>query len=217
MVLICTTVLGLAACASQIGRKQETAQSARDVSSDINATQSQIDTTLASLDNLMAVQPAQLEPAYRRYAADVDKMKLQAGRVNRDADELRKDSQSYLANWEASHSKIQNDELRATSEARRQQVMNRFTALRTSYDHTRTSLDAFIRNLEDVRTALNTDLTKRGVQAVAQTDVVQNAHSNADDVKQSLAQVSSDSTALANALAPNAPVSSSNERTPTQQ
>jgi chromosome segregation ATPase len=218
LVLMCTAALSLGACATnQIERKQETAQSARDVSSDINATQTQIDTTLASLDNLMGSPAAQLEPAYKRYAADVDKMKAQAARVNRDADGLRKDSQTYLSNWEATHSQIQNEELRRTSEQRRQSVMDRFQSLRSSYDHTRTSLDAFIRNLEDVRTALQTDLTARGVQAVAGTDVVQKAHTNGEDVKRSLTQVSSDSTALADALAPTPPVSSTDERRSTQQ
>src|SRR5690349_6841914 len=218
LVLACSAVLTLAACATnQIERKQETAASARDVSKEIDTTQTQMDQTLASLDNLMAAQGTQLEPAYKRYSADVDKMKAQSARVNKDADGLRSDSQSYLTNWEAAHGKIQNEELRHTSEQRRQAVMNRFQALRTSYDHTRSSLDAFIRNLEDVRTALQTDLTERGVQAVAQTDVVQKAHSNAAEVKRSLGQVSSDSTALADALAPAAPVSSTGERSTTQQ
>jgi DNA repair exonuclease SbcCD ATPase subunit len=210
-VLVCAAALASAACSNNpIVHKQDTAQSARDVSNDLRATEDQIDATLASLDNLMSAQPTELNDAFKRYSADVDKMRAQSKRVDAAAAGLRKDAQTYLANWEASHSKIQNDELRATSERRRQTVMNRYESLQTSYDHTHTALDAFTRNLEDVRTAVQNDLTARGVQAVAQTNVVQNAHTSGQNVKTSLAEVRSGTTQLADALAPEAPSSSSN-------
>jgi DNA repair exonuclease SbcCD ATPase subunit len=209
--LVCAAALATAACSNNpIVHKQDTAQSARDVSNDLRATENQIDATLASLDNLMSAQPSDLNQAFKRYSADVDKMRAQSKRVDEAAAGLRKDAQNYLANWEASHSKIQNDELRATSEQRRQTVMNRFESLQTTYDHTRTSLEAFTRNLEDVRTAVQNDLTARGVQAVAQTNVVQNAHTSGTQVKTDMAQVRSGTTQLADALAPEAPPSSSN-------
>ena len=91
---------------------------------------------------------------------------------------------------------------------RRQTVMGRFQAVQSSYDSARKSLDHFIDNLEDVRTALRNDLTARGVAAIKQTNVVQNAQTNASNVKSSLRQVQSSSTALAEALAPAAAVSS---------
>jgi DNA repair exonuclease SbcCD ATPase subunit len=217
--LVCAAALATAACSNNpIVRKQDTAQSARDVSNDIRTTENQIDATLASLDNLMSAQPSDLNEAFKRYSADVDKMRAQSKQVDAAAAGLRKDAQTYLTNWEASHSKIQNDELRATSEQRRQTVMNRYNALQTSYADTHTSLEAFTRNLEDVRTAVQNDLTPRGVQAVSQTDVVQNAHKNGQSVKTSLAQVRSGTTQLADALVPAAPTTSTNrEQTSTKQ
>jgi hypothetical protein len=205
--------LTLAACASQIDRKQEAAQSARDVSGDIRTTNEQIDATLASLNNLMAADATQLQPAFDQYGKDVDRMQAQARRVNADAADLRKQSDAYLANWEKQRKEIQNPELRDTSEQRRQTVMGRFQSVQSSYDSARTSLDEFIRNLEDVRTALRNDLTARGVAAVAQTRVVQNAQTNASRVKTSLQQVQSGSSALAEALAPSAPVTSTDRST----
>jgi len=59
-------------------------------------------------------------------------------------------------------------------------------------------------NFEDVRTALRNDLTTRGVQGIAQTDVVKNAEANAKQTKDSLREVQSQSTALAQALSPGA-------------
>jgi len=205
--------LTLAACASQIDRKQEAAQSARDVSGDIRTTNEQLDATLASLNNLMAADATQLQPAFDQYGKDVDRMQAQARRINADAADMRKQSDTYLANWEKQRKEIQNPELRNTSEQRRQTVMGRFQNVQGSYESARTTLDDFIRNLQDVRTALRNDLTARGIAAVAQTRVVQNAQTNAARVKTSLQQVQSSSSALAEALAPSAPATATDRST----
>jgi chromosome segregation ATPase len=197
--------LALGACADQIHRKDVAAQSARDVSGDIDATNNQIDATLASLNNLMSADPSQLQPAYNQYSKDVDLMRAQAAKINKDSGDMRKQSQDYLANWQKQHNEIQNAELRTTSEQRRQTVMNRFQGIQGSYDNARTSLDDFISNLEDVRTALRNDLTAHGVQAVSQTTVVKDAQTHAANVKTALQQVQTNSTALADALNPPAP------------
>ncbi|MEO8629940.1 MAG: DUF2959 family protein [Betaproteobacteria bacterium] len=203
--------LALSACAAnQIERKQEAAQSARDVSGDIRATNAQIDATLASLDSLMSADGSQLQPAFDRYSADVARMRTQAERINGDAADMRKQSQAYLTNWEKQHNEIQNQEVRNTSEQRRQTVMDRVQTVQASYDGSRTSLDQFIRNLDDVRIALRNDLTARGAAAIAQTNVVKNAHTNGNNVKNSLQEVQNGSTALAERMAPSAPVSSGN-------
>ena len=66
-------------------------------------------------------------------------------------------------------------------------------------------MDRLIHNLEDVRTALRNDLSSRGVQAIAQTNVVQTAQNNATEVKNDLQQVQANSGSLAEALSPSAP------------
>jgi chromosome segregation ATPase len=205
--------LALGACADQIHRKDVAAQSARDVSGDIDATNNQIDATLASLNNLMSADPSQLQPAYNQYSKDVDQMRAQAAKINKDSGDMRKQSQDYLTNWQKQHNEIQNAELRTTSEQRRQTVMNRFQGIQGSYDNARTSLDDFISNLEDVRTALRNDLTAHGVQAVSQTSVVKDAQTHAANVKTALQQVQSNSTALADALNPPAPTATQGSST----
>ena len=208
--------LAMSACANQIHGKEVAAQSARNVSGDINATSNQIDATLASLDNLMSSDATQLQPAYNQYSKDVDKMHAQADRINKDAADLRTQSQTYLANWQQQHNEIQNPELRNASEQRRQTVMGRFQNIQTSYDHARTSLDEFISNLDDVRMALRNDLTAHGLQAISQTNVVKDAQKHANNVKTALQQVQSSSTALADALAPAAPTTSQSQSSSAQ-
>jgi chromosome segregation ATPase len=208
--LIAVAALALAACASQIQHKEKTADTAREVSSDIQATNTQIDATLASLDALTSADGTELKPAFDRYSKDIDKTRARAREIDADAAALQRQSQTYLTNWEKEHNDIQNAELRRTSEQRRQTVMARFQNLQNAYDNAHTSLDQFLRNHEDVRTALRTDLTPRGVAAVANSDTVQNARTSGDNVKDSLQKVQSDAEALANALQPLPPVASPN-------
>lgn len=209
--------LAMTACANQIHRKEVAAQSARDVSGDINATNNQIDATLASLNKLMSSNATDLQSAFNQYSKDVDKMHAQADRINKDAADLRSQSQTYLTNWQKQHNEIQNPELRNTSEQRRQTVMGRFQDIQTSYDNARTSLDELISNLDDVRTALRNDLTAHGLQAISQTTVVKDAQKHANNVKTALEQVQSSSTALANALAPAAPTTSPSQASSNSQ
>jgi hypothetical protein len=196
-------LLALAACATnQVDRQQVTAQKAQQVRGEIPATKSQIDVTLTALRSLMESDPAALKPAYQRYAKDVEEMKDQARQINQDAMAMRKDSQAYLSAWEKDHAKIHDEELRKASEQRRLTLVNRLQSFENTYDRTQSALDSFIRNLDDVRLALASDLTERGVSTVERTDVVQNAQQNANELKARLDAVQATSAALAAALAP---------------
>lgn len=212
--LIVISTLTLGACATnQVDRKQATEQKAREMSGTVWATNYQVDATLVSLNNLMSAEGAQLQQAYDQYSADVDRMRKQSEKVSEDSAYINKQSDEYLSNWQKQNNDIQNANLRDNSEQGRQQVRDQFRNAQGSYDNARTSLDRFLRTLEDVRTALRNDLSERGVKSVARTNVVQTARKDARDVKSSLRAVRNDSTALARALSPTAqPVAASNEQ-----
>jgi len=216
---IVIAALGLGACAKdQMDRKQATEDKARNVSGDVCATQNQIDATMVAKNNLLSADGSQLQQAFDRYSSEVDRMKKQAAVVNEDGNYLNKQSENYLTNWQQQTNDIQNTDLRDNSEQGRKTVRDRFTSAQDSYDRVRSSMDRLMRNFEDVRTALRNDLTTRGVQAVAQTDVVDTAETNANEVKSNLREVQSQSTALAEALSSSAPpvASSDNAQGSTQ-
>ena len=203
---IVIAALGLGACAKdQMDRKQATEDKARNVSGDVWATQNQIDATMVAMNNLLSADGSQLHQAFERYSSEVDRMKKQAAVVNEDGNYLNKQSENYLTNWQQQTNDIQNTDLRDNSEQGRKTVRDRFTSAQDSYDRARSSMDRLMRNFEDVRTALRNDLTTRGVQAVAQTDVVDTAETNANEVKSNLREVQTQSTALAEALSSSAP------------
>jgi hypothetical protein len=139
-------------------------------------------------------------------------MHKQADTVSEDSAYINKESDEYLSNWQKQNNDIQNANLRDNSEQGRQAVRDQFRNAQGSYDNARTSMDRFIRTLEDVRTALRNDLSERGIKGVARTNVVQTARKDARDVKSALRAVRNDSTALARALSPTAqPVAAATE------
>jgi DUF2959 family protein len=204
--LIVIAALGLGACATnQVDRKQETEQKARDVGGDVWATDKQIDATLVSLNNMVSTDGPQLQQAFNQYSADVDRMQAQSKKMTANGEYMRKQSDTYLTDWQKQNNDIQNQDLRANSDQGRQTVRDRFNGVHASYDNAQTSLDRLMRNFEDVRTAVRNDLTVRGVQGVAATDVIKKTQSNAKETKKYLHEVQTQSDALARALSPSAP------------
>ena len=212
---VVAVALSVGACATnQVDRKQATQQKARDVSGEVWTAKNQIDATLVSLNNLMTADTTELPQAFTSYSNDVDRMRAHAQAITKNATEMRTQSENYLNNWQEQNNEIQDRDLRNSSEDGRQAVMDRYRDLQRSYDYARTSMDQTLRTLEDVRTALRNDLTSRGVAAVAQTDVVENAEDNASELKKSLEDVKYDSAALADALSPSDSATASSSRRP---
>lgn len=211
---IVIAALSVGACAmfknEQPDRKQAAEEKARNVSGDVWATQNQIDATMVSMNNLMSADGTQLKAAYERYSNDVDRLKKQQAVVAADGEYLKKQSDTYIADWQKQSNDINDSNLRANSEQERRTLRNRFTTTQDSYDRAGSAMSRLIGNFEDVRTALRNDLSTRGVGGIKQTDVVKNAEANARQTKQALQEVQSQSSSLADALSPGAqPVAAS--------
>src|SRR5262245_25231062 len=101
------TLLAFAACTNQIHRKDETAQSAREVGDDMSATNQQIDVTLAALRNLMSADATELRSAFDQYSTEVTRTRTMAMRIDGDASDMHRQSQAYPSNWEKRHNEIQ--------------------------------------------------------------------------------------------------------------
>lgn len=200
LVVAATAVIGACASTSPIDSKQAAALSARNVGSDIRATESQIDVTLNSLRAVVSSSQEPSKVAFDRFSEDVDTMRAHALSVDTSVAEMRRDGQTYLANWATAHGNIQNRELRQASEERRREILDRLQSMDESYNRSDAPLDAFIRNLEDVRTALGNDFSELGVATVSETTVLKNAESNAARAKIALKRMHADSVALANTM-----------------
>jgi hypothetical protein len=199
--LAITAALLLGACATnQVDRQEKTALQAETVKAQVPVMESQIDATLIALDNLMKADQDAIKPAFDRYDMEVDRMEQHIRDVKRDAGAMTRDSEAYLSNWDSSQEKIRDAELRKESEQQRFALMDRYQRFDNTYQRTRSTLDMFLQNLQDIRTAIANDATPRGQQTVAQTDVVQRAHENGKELKTRLQAIGENADALATAL-----------------
>jgi len=206
----------LGACAhNQVDRQEQTALKAETVSNQVPATEGQIDATLMALDNLMKADATSIKPAFERYAMEVDRMQEQVRDIRRDANAMTRDSEAYLANWDASRSKIQNADLRKQSEQQRFALMDRYQRFDNTYQRTQSTMDQFLQNLTDIRTAMSNDTTARGQQTVQQTNVVQSAKENGNELKTRLQAIRENANALSTALSE--PAAGSTKRQAQQQ
>jgi hypothetical protein len=191
----------LGACAAKpVARQEKTAHSLTEMTSDMTTVRALIDSTIVSLRTLMIAAPNDLRAAYDRYARDVSAIGRETARMQERSAQLGERSATWLAGWEKSHGDIQDAELRRVSEWRRATLTSRFDTAGASFETARAALLPFVRDLEDIRTAVANDLTPRGISAVSRTDVVRNADVNGQTAARAIDQATADLQDLDSAL-----------------
>lgn len=196
-------VAGLAGCSTTpVERQEHVAQSLNEVKTGMVATRNDIDKALGSLNALVTAPSDRIPQAYARYAEDVDRLKQSSSQVQENAQQMREQRDNWLAAWRESHDRLQNDELKQVSQERREQVASRFDRISDSFGAAQEAFQPFIENLDDIRTVVGNDLTRNGIAAVANTDVVQNARMNGAEVEQNLEAAIGEFSNLTNALRP---------------
>ena len=191
----------LGACATKpVARQEKTAQSLTQMTSDMAAVRAQIDSTLVSLRTLMVAAPNDLRAAYDRFARDVDTIRRETERTQARSTQLQERSAAWLSEWNKSHANIQDPELRRVSEWRRATLTSRFETASASIGAAREALLPFVKSLEDIKIAVGTDLTTRGVAAVSGTEVVRNADVNGQTAARAIEKATTDLQELDSAL-----------------
>ena len=177
----------LAACATSAPDRAARTASSLDVMHQNSAkARGQIDTVLASLDTLLNAPADRLREAYDRYDRDVKRMNEYADAIRENDRDLRKNGNTYLAQWQRDASDVSDPELRAIAEQRRRQIAEATQAMRSTLTSTAGSFEAFLRDINDIKKVLGNDLTPTGQASVKQTAVAQSAQSEGARVKSAL-------------------------------
>jgi anion-transporting ArsA/GET3 family ATPase len=194
----------IAGCSTNpVEQKQETAENLIEMKQTVAETRAQVDKTLGSLNTLMVAPAPQLAQAYSTYAKDVEKLSDNVKEVKEQSREVNESSGKWVAAWQNSYDEVQDVQLKSLSEERRQQLIASLDRINTSSRLTRDALEPLIRNLQDVKTVLGNDLTPRGIDQVASTDIVQRANENGQVATRQMDVAISDYQLLANRLAAN--------------
>ncbi len=188
-----------AGCASPGHEKgNQTAAHIQTAANHIAALPNEIDKTLTALGNLVNQPAADLRPQYKEFVYNLAVME-DAGREIVDARiALGQEGKAYFAEWDAQLAQMKNEDIRARSQSRKNEVAQQLQAVKKSYAEAEVVYRPFLSGLKDVQKYLSVDLTPGGLTAIKPT--VTRAVADAGPLKTSLAKLAGDFRALGVAM-----------------
>ena len=105
---------------------------------------------------------------------------------------------AFFAQWDAQLAQIQNEDIKARSQARKDEVAQKLLAIKRNYAEAAMAFKPFLADLQDVQKYLSVDLTQGGVASMK--DTAAKATQAAGPLKDSLATVAGDFKALGLAM-----------------
>jgi len=154
----------------------------------------QIDLSLAALNDLVSNPQPDLRNQFQAYVSAVDALDATAKDVASENEAMKMQGAAYFNEWDQEIATIQNEDIRNRSETRRGEVAARFTRIGEQYDEARGAFLPYMSDLRDVQKFLSNDLTSGGLAAIK--DAAAKAATDAVPVKESLARLSEQFKAL---------------------
>ncbi|MCU0792058.1 MAG: DUF2959 family protein [Opitutaceae bacterium] len=159
----------------------------------------QVNVTTAALRNLVD-RPQDIPAQYKTVLAELKKLRDDAASIAKSADAMRAKGDQYIADWAKQIAAISDPELRNAAFDRRAEVATRLQGIFKRYQEVKTAYSPFLDNLSDIQTALGTDLSAKGLDAVR--PFVAKATANAEPLKAALDALAADFRAVGVSLQP---------------
>jgi hypothetical protein len=162
----------IAACANLPGSGSDNDNPAENVTSnmeqvdaDLRDAVMQVDAVDASIETLLNADTS-LNPAFERYARNVEEMERVGEELEQHADALRTQGFDYFAEWREQTAEVSNPDVAEISDQRHEETREAFTELTRSSANVKRTLQTYISDLRDIETYLSNDLTPAGVEAI---------------------------------------------------
>lgn len=162
--------LFVAACANMPGANdsspvEEVGSNMEQVDADLRDAKMQVDTVDTSIDTLLSADGS-LNPAFERYARNVEEMERVGKELEQHVDAMRSQGFDYFAEWREQTTEVSNPDVVDISESRHEESRAAFTELTRSGVDVKRTLQTYISDLRDIETYLSNDLTPAGVKAI---------------------------------------------------
>ena len=209
--LVAALLLAVVGCKSTGYKKgDQTAEGLQSTAALINGLPGQIDKALAGLNGLMSQPKGDLKPQFEGFSSDVSSLESSAKSIAAARRAMGEKSKQFFAKWDEELAKINNEDIKARSADRKEEVQKKLNVVRLSYTQAAQDFMPFMKNLQDVRTALSMDLTSGGVSALKAT--ADKVAQSAVPLKASAAQLVADFKALGVSMSPVAPTPSASAK-----
>ena len=193
-----------AGCGSHgYSRADRAADSVQNAAARVDLGASQMAVALATLSDLVDNPGADLRPQFGKFNSAAKILASLSRDIAAKSDAMQKKGTVYFQKWDEELARIQNEDIRSRSAARKMEVEMGFQRVQANYQATAGLLSPFISRLSDIRTALSADLTPAGLEAVR--GLVSAARTEGLSVQQSLQNLSTDFKSLGTSLKPAAP------------
>jgi len=181
--------LAVAGCASS-GYQQGTkaAETIQAAANRIGAMPGRIDQTLGALNDLVEKPQPDLQPQFKAFNAQLAGMVSEGQAVAAARQKMATQTKEFFATWDEQLAQIQNEDIKARSQSRKEEVAQKLLAIKRNYSECEMAFRPFLRDLQDVQKYLSVDLTTGGVAAMKTT---------AGKASQHAAPLKSDLTSLA--------------------
>ena len=164
--LVALLVLAAGCASSGYDKGNKTAEGIQKAADRIAALSGQIDKTLASLNGLVEKPQADLRPQYKQFAADLAKVESSAKDIASARRAIGKEGKDFFAKWDEQLAQINNEDIKARSQSRKDEVAGKLMAIKLSYTQAEMDYRPFITDLKDVQKYLSVDLTSGGIAAI---------------------------------------------------
>ena len=187
LLLLGTTTL-LSGCATTgMDRSVKTSNSIRDVDTEIRKMIVQLDVTSGSLDSLTSPGQSDLKKNFDSYSDQLVKLESEGKLVLKRIEEMKLRSKEYFDEWEKQGDTFTNPEIRELSAERRVKLAEIYAKVPTEGTGIKSAYIAYLNNLKEIQKYLSTDLTPKGVEAIA--PVTQKSVQDLEALKTSLKPV----------------------------
>ena len=133
----------------------------------LKQTQTQINVTLSAMNALKEEGAGDLVAKYKTFTKEVDALNSMAGKAKKRASDAASKREAYLKQWASSQGQIQNEQLKAASEARRAELTPKIDVIKESLTSARDTFGPFMQDLKDLTLFLGNDLSPQGMTAAS--------------------------------------------------
>jgi outer membrane murein-binding lipoprotein Lpp len=185
----------LAGCASSGYQKgDQTAANIQAASDQIAALPGLIDKTVTSLNDIVQKPAADLRPQYKSFVENLTAVQANAKSVADTRRAMAEKDKEFFAKWDEQLAQIKNEDIKARSQSRKEEVKKNLLAIKRSYAEAEMAFKPFMNDLKDVQKYLSVDLTTGGVASIK--DTVGRVTQNAAPLKVSIGKLADDFKAL---------------------
>jgi hypothetical protein len=198
LIAIAIAALAVGCASSGYNKADSTASYLTAAADKLDAGGVQITAATAALKDMVENPSGDMKLQLKNYNTAVGKLDSLAKSAGSSATKMQQMGAAYFQKWDEQLSQIQNEEIRNQSAERKAAMVKQFEATKASYDAARAAYNPFVANLRDIKTAISTDLTPAGVQAISKS--MDKVNSQAAEVQKTMSELAAQFRTLSKAL-----------------